>query len=409
MTIAPARPGVSDLEIRALFEEARRRRRRRRVTAVLVVAVVTALVMALWVSSSRSPSGRGSVTSSPRPQGTGTFGHRTGDVLVFAFGLIVDLDHRKVIDRTIAGQRPGDQRWAIVRTGDSFVVGWGKVWATPIGGGARTLLGPVVTYVPAARAGAVWLVNYPGGRIGEGTPTLSEVTVGGTVLHSELGPPPSSGVPRVGIPGGLAFETNSGIALWSTGQHRFVRRLGTEAGHIGNAADGLVSWCQGSCASLHVTAVKGADRTVASARPGQAFDPDAMRLSPDGRYVAAVLAPTGVPIPRRRGTLEVIDVRTGHVEVAQRDVAAWSSLTWNDPSTQLFFASTDSSGTTVGEFAVGSAHAETAHLPVRDAEQFVIVKRSGAKALLGGTEHGPSAACPDMGVIFPSRICSYSY
>lgn len=41
MTIAPARPEVSELEARALFEEARRRRRRRRRRIYLAMAVVT--------------------------------------------------------------------------------------------------------------------------------------------------------------------------------------------------------------------------------------------------------------------------------------------------------------------------------------------------------------------------------
>jgi hypothetical protein len=241
MTIAPPRPQVSALEIRALFEEAHRRRRLRRIVAGITLVAAMALVITLLALDPSSSRGRGSTASSSRPQGQGTFSPRTGDVLVFADGLTVDLDHRRVIDRAIAGQRAGDQRWAIVRSGNSFVVGWGKVWADPIGGGPSRLLGPVVTFVPAARPGAVWLINYPGGRIGDGTPALSEETVNGTVLQSELGPSPFGGVPRVGIPGGIAFETSTGIALWNADQHRFTRELGTEAGRIGNAADGFVS------------------------------------------------------------------------------------------------------------------------------------------------------------------------
>jgi hypothetical protein len=102
----------------------------------------------------------------------------------------LDLDHRTAVRRAIPGQCPGDQRWDIIRSGDSFVVGWGEVWASPIAGGPPRLLGPVVTYIPADEPGAVWLVDYPGGGIGEGTPTLREVTVTGAVLRTEPGPPP---------------------------------------------------------------------------------------------------------------------------------------------------------------------------------------------------------------------------
>ena len=222
MTIAPPRSDTVDLvEFRALFEEARQRRRQRRRMAGATIAIVVALVAGLcMLVASGSERGRGPNTSPLGPHRLGTFAHPTGVVLVFADGLSLDLDHRTVAVRAIAGQRAGDQRWDIVRAGDSVVVGWGQVWASAIAGGAPRMLGPVVTFVPAAEAGTVWLVNYPGGRIGEGTPTLSEVTTTGRVIQSELGPPPLSGVPIVGIPGGLAFETSTGVAFWNAKQQR---------------------------------------------------------------------------------------------------------------------------------------------------------------------------------------------
>ena len=206
MTLTPVVSESSNLETQALFEEARRRRRHRRMTAGATIAVVVALVAGLLFLVSNSSRGGRGVASSTRPNGVGTFTHPTGDVLVFADGLTLDLDHRTAVARAIPGQRGGDQQWDIIRSGDSFVVGWGEVWASPIAGGSSRLLGPVVTFVPAAEAGAVWLVDYPGGRIGEGTPTLREVTVTGSVLRTEVGPPVSSGVPIVGTPGDWRFR-----------------------------------------------------------------------------------------------------------------------------------------------------------------------------------------------------------
>jgi hypothetical protein len=411
MTIAPARPEVSSLDPKALFKEARRRRRRRRFVAGITTATTVALVAGLIVLvSSTSPTERGLATA-PDHRGVGTFTHPTGVALVFADGLTLDLDHRTAIARAIPGQRAGDQRWPIISTGNSFVVGWGKVWASPMAGGPARLLGPVVTSLPAAESGEVWLVNYPGGRIGEGTPTLSEVTMTGSVVRSELGPPPASGLPITGIPGGLAFETSTGIAIWSFDRHAFIRRLeGTGPGYIGNVADDSVTWCDNVCLSVHVTAVLGADRTFSLPQAGWVVEPDSVRLSPDGRYVAvmATRGPVGTANPL--GSLDLIDTRTGRVDIVEKRISEWTSLTWTSNSKELFFASNTLSDMTVGEIIVRKGLAETARIPSRDTwEQFVVVNRSAVRALIGRAVQGPMSACPAFGVASGSRACTYSY
>ncbi len=412
MTIAPPRSDLVDVvEFRALFEEARQRRRRRRLMAGATIALVVALVAGLCVLvASGSARGRGPTTSPLGPHRFGTFAHPTGAVLVFADGLSLDLDHRTAVVRTIAGQRAGDQRWDIVRAGHSVVVGWGQVWASAIAGGAPRMLGPVVTFVPAAEEGAVWLVNYPGGRIGEGTPTLSEVTTTGHVIQSQLGPPPLSGVPIVGIPGGLAFETSTGIAFWNAKRRAFIRQIGSRAGFIGNAAHGQVAWCEGLCTSLHVTAVVGSDKQIPSPQSGQVFEPDSVRLSPDGRYVAAITTREGLGTANQLGSLNVIDTRTGHVDVVRDPVSVWSTMTWTADSSTVFFASDNSAGMTVGRFRVGTRNAGTAEIPIQNAEQFVIVNRSAAKAILSGVAHKPASAClPMVTSSVPSPGCTFGY
>jgi hypothetical protein len=413
MTSTPVRPHLTlELEVQALFEEARRRRRRRRVAAGFAVAVTLALVAGfLMILAQPSRTGRG-IAVPLRQTRVGTFTNPTGVVLVFADGLILDLDHRTVIARAMPGQRAGDQRWDILRSGNALVVGWGEVWANAIVGGPPRLLGPVVTFVPAAEPGAVWLVDYPGGRIGEGTPTLREVTVTGSVLRTELGPPPSSGVPIVGITGGLAFQTSTGIALWDADRHTFTRRLGSGPGFIGNAADGRLAWCEGICTSLHVTDVTGADHTFVSPQLGRVIEPETVRLSPDGRYVALITTRMGLGTANQRGTLDVVDTRTGQ-DVVQRGLSVWSTMTWTSDGSRLFYASyasDASSDMTVGEFQVRTQHAESARVPTQNAEPFVVVDRSEAKALLIGASHGPANACPAIPISSsPSRACAYSY
>jgi hypothetical protein len=421
MTIAPPRPEVSALEIRALFEEARRRRRRRRVVVGMTLVVTFALVVGLVVVlSSGSPTGRGRSSAAHRSP-VGTFSHPTGVALVFADGLTLDLDQRTAITRTIAGQRAGDQRWPIIRAGNSFVVGWGDVWASPISGGRARLLGPVVTSVPAAEAGAVWLVNYPGGRIGEGTPTFSEVTTTGSVLRSEVGPPPSTGLPIVGIPGGLAFDTSTGIALWSFSRRASTRQLGgTGPGYIGDSAAGLVAWCDNLCLSVHVTATaSGDDRTFPLPQPGWTVAQESVRLSPDGRYVA-VMATRGIVGTNPRGDLDMIDIQTGRADVIQTNLSAYTQLSWTSNSKELFFvsndfassnfASNDRRGMTVGQVEVRAGSVQTGFISTRDSEQFVIVNRSQVGALLDKAVDGATSGCPALGITPEwNQACAYRY
>jgi hypothetical protein len=384
-------PGLAH-SVRALFEEARRRQRRRRmVEAAVVIAVLLSAVFV--VASPNDPvNGPQSVSRTKVPQGGGAFPQRTGAVLLFADGRSLDLDRGTTDRQPIVGQRSGDQQWDIVGSGRSVVVGWGEVWATPTSRGRSRLLGPVVTFVPAAETGAVWLVNYPGGRIGLGTPTLSEVTVGGVYLHRAQGPPPSLGVPTVGIPGGLAFETGTGVALWDVSTRSFVRRLGNTAGFIGDAAGGELAWCEGLCTALHVTDVRGsslhvtdtrgADHAFPSPQAGQVFVARSPRLSPDGRYVAVLTTHPGLMSAHQLGTFDVIDVHTGRVMVARRDLSVWSTFAWmGGGGDTLFFVSDDPRGMTFGR--LHGDHTEVALEPIRNnAEQFVVLARSEAGAFL---------------------------
>jgi hypothetical protein len=391
MTFIKESRSVSDLDdpgldesVRALFEEARRRQRRRRTVAVAVTGIIVVLLLATLLVASPNGPGTGPRSGSRTgvPHGAGVFARPTGAVLLFANGLSLDLDRGTIVRRPIVGQRPGDQQWDIVASGRSVVVGWGEVWATPTSGGRSRLLGPVVTFVPAAKRGAVWLVDYPGGRIGLGTPTLSEVTVAGVVLHRVQGPPPSQGVPTVGIPGGLAFETDTGVALWDVSTRRFVRRLGNTAGFIGDGAGGDLAWCEGLCTSLHVTGVHGAGHAFPSPQAGQVFQARSPRLSPDGRYVAVLTTRPGLMSAHQLGTLDVIDVDTGRVTVARSGLSVWSTFAWaGGGGDTLFFVSDDSRGMMVGRLHGGDT--EVAQVPIRNnAEQFVVLARSNARAFL---------------------------
>jgi hypothetical protein len=403
---------------RALIEEARRRHRRRlKVTGIgiLVLVLLAGLLVAvLHRDAAGPPSRRGQP-----PTQAGLFSRPTGDVLVFADGLGLDLDRRVANRQPIAGQRAGDQRWDIVRAGNAVVVGWGGVWATTIATGSSRLLGNVVTFVPAAEPNAVWLVDYPGGRIGEGTPTVRGATTGGTTLRTATGRLLSEGIPTVGIPGGLAFETKAGIALWNATTDRFDRRLGKRAGFIGDEADNALAWCQENCDVLHVTDVaatsRGSDRAFGSPQAGWSFVPEAMDVSPSGRDVAVMTTEPGLEAADQKGTLNVLDRRTGRFNVVRRDLSAFSTLAWSPDGRTLFFASDNGlgqsetrpgTGMTLGLYQPFTGRTETAQLRITNAEPFVVLPRSQAGAFLAKI-HRPGRVCGSEAITpgVPSPPC----
>jgi hypothetical protein len=217
-------------------------------------------------------------------------------------------------------------------------------------------------------------------------------------------------VPIVGITGGLAFQTSTGIALWDADRHTFTRHLGSGPGFIGNAANGRLAWCEGICTSLHVTDVAGADHTFVSPQFGRVIEPETVRLSPDGRYVALITTRMGLGTANQRGTLDVVDTRTGRADVVRRSLSVWSTMTWTSDASRLFYASDASSDMTVGQFQVRPQQEESARVPAQNAEPFVVVDRSEANALLNGATHGPANACPALPLTSsPARACAYSY
>ncbi|HEY7948661.1 MAG TPA: hypothetical protein VID75_13365 [Acidimicrobiales bacterium] len=426
MVFTETRP--PELDPRALIEEARRRHRRR-LTAigitVLVLLLLTGLLVGVLRHQPGGPAGAGSPTQARPHAQAGLFPRPTGDVLVFADGLGLDIDQRSAARQAIPGQRAGDQRWDIVDAGNAIVVGWGDVWATAIANGSSRLLGPVVTFVPSAEANAVWLVDYPGGRIGEGTPTLREVSTTGTTIRTELGPAPSAGLPTVGIPGGLAFATPSGIALWNASSHRFTRTLGHQSGDIADEAANALAWCDGNCDVLHVTNVanfadaangaRGSDRIFSSPQAGQYFTSEALRISPDGRYLAVITTRPGLGAADQKGALDVLDLRTGRFTVVRRSLSAWSTLAWSPDSTTLFFASDNGlgqseghpgTGMVLGQFLPRSGRTETVRLSVTNAEPFVVLPRSQAGAFLARI-HRPGPGCVSEAITpgVPSPPC----
>jgi hypothetical protein len=107
----------------------------------------------------------------------------------------------------------------MIRVGDKLVVGWGEPYALDVATRQAISLGTATIFVPAAEPNQVWMVDY-GTRIGDREPQVWRVYVDSAEPLQDPIPLVIDGYPQIGIPGGLALQTETGLELWDieTGQ-----------------------------------------------------------------------------------------------------------------------------------------------------------------------------------------------
>lgn len=394
-----------------------RLRRRRVVAAVAAGVVLIALLPTLRgvVDRSTGIDFADAPTAPPAPAGTAGFSAGSDLVVLFDDGydgvLAMDLDAGVATRRVLEGQRAGDQPWRLTREGDALVVGWDQIHAVSITTGESTLLGEATISIPAAEPDRVWLVMYPGRRIGESTPTHRLIDLSGTVLVETQGLDPETSTPAIGIPGGLAYEGPDGVVLWDAATGT-ARELGTQQGWVADSAGALLVWCEGDCATLHLTDLEGEDREVPAPAGFAVFEPRAARLSPDGSRVAAIVG-TGGPVGDvEDGALVVLDVLTGNVLSDGTQVSRSARLGWSPDGSELFFSSATAYGTTrLGRYLVDENRVESTTVPASgSAHDLVVLERREAGAFLTD-DLGPEEDCRAPGVWPSGRagICGWRY
>jgi hypothetical protein len=339
-------------EFRDLDRRVARRHRARvfRVAGAVAVVVLGAalVVTAVTTGRSRSPELRiQPSTTLPVVPSTST------DVLLFddtGGVLAVDMTTHLATRIPIPGWRPGDQPFQSLRVGNSLVVGWGDVHASSLDERVSHLLGTGV-FVAATEPGAVWLTSY--GRVETSTERLVDMQ-GHVLLEGDV---PAS-YALTGIPGGLAFQTNTGIDIWDARSGRITRHLGTSTGFAAPAFGSLLAWCDHCTNQLELTDVStGVTRSVPVDVGGATLALNRVVFAPDGTRIAVPATPDAAAPPGARAQVVVIDVSSARVveQIAARD--RYASIAWSADSRRVYVAGSNESG--AGEILVHDVHSGT--------------------------------------------------
>lgn len=349
-----------------------------------------------------------SSTTTPRPTTTSSlavklpaagpiFGEATGVVLLLDDGLegltAVDPDRRLVDRSPVEGQRRGDEPYSMIRVDDKLVVGFGEPHAVDIASRRALSLGAATIFVPAAEPNRVWMIDYPGdGRIGSGTPQAWQVDVSTGEALNDPAPLPVAGYPAIGIQGGLALQTDTGLTLWnvSTGELTGLESDGAGAhlpeqvphhpqpGFPHDVFGEDLIWCSGECMRLAVTNTSTLITQIYDPLPPFDTFLVASRMSPDGRYLAALVGFDGY-----RGTaIWVLDRESGVATDIFDPESRVDFLAWSPDGEQLFATSYSygTTHTTVWRYHVADQTLTTVVLPFGGAISPVVIDASMADA-----------------------------
>jgi hypothetical protein len=368
-----------------------------------------------FVPGPTSPSTTVPVTASPSTTNAvpidPLFGEELPWVFLFDDGidgvLAVDPTNRVASRSVVDGQRAGDQPYRLELVENRLIVGWGEVRASDIYARRSVSLGEATIYLPAFLPDRVWLINDPAGVVDGGPPLAWQVSVVTGERLSEPRPVDVDGIPAIGIPGGLAIETDTGIALWDADTGEVFKVLGTGPSFVSDVSrdrDARIAWCEDPCTELRITTLGSGEELVVTSRSGEPFDPRSARFGNDLRFLAA---PAG-------SSVVVVDFEdvTDYSEFTVPGTDPFVFVRWT-PFGPFLFASADSYGgssTTVVWHNALRKTTVSAEFPIGGALSFVVINRSQAFAFLGDDLQSPDD-CPAP-IAQPSGrtgICSFGF
>jgi len=291
----------------------------------------------------------------------------------------IDPDNPIGVRSTIYGDRAGDQPYFKTRVGDNLVVGRGIVYATSIISGDSTPLGAATLYVPAAEPDRVWLIDWTEGLL-LGAATAWQVDMEGRVVIERAGFPDGA-FPGIGIPGGIAIETDTGLEAWYPNAENPESIWGDRQASVLDVNGSVLAFCPTEpCTDPHFIEI-GSGRVSKVGLPSEVAGPvrerRSARFSPDGSKMAFT-TDLGVV---------VLDLDTLLFTTIAQDLTGAGRpryVSWS-PDGEVLFASVISVGDTdmtIVRYNIASRDLQTAQLPYRGGVDFVVLARDEAALFL---------------------------
>lgn len=305
--------------------------------------------------------------------------------LIFDDGLngaiVVDPNLAGVQLREIEGQRPGDQPYRLELVGGSLIVGWDQIYAVDLDSGESRVLGEATIFVKAAEPERIWLIDYPGGAIGSGTPQAWQVSVSGEALTrvAEVEP---EGFPAIGVAAGLALESDSGMRIWDVREGTILGTLGSGTAHVADSTFGYgsaLAWCSGPCDQMHVTEIPSLDDSVFTYQAQGGFIVGGARFSGDGRYLAA---------PTESGDIVIFDRDSANANLAFSVAEAPTALRWSGHELFAITSGHDEDSTTVTWGNLDNGAQQAFEVPFKLGPVFVVVHEGDALSFLASPPPG---------------------
>lgn len=312
-------------------------------------------------------------------------------------GLIaVDVDRRLAARTVVEGQRAGDEPYSMIKVGGRLVVGWAEPYSVDLATREGISLGGATVFVPAAEPNRVWMIDYPGGRIGQGDPLVWQVDVVSGEPVSEPTSLPVDLYPAIGIPGGLALQPESGISLWDSETGSFTRLVSNGFGSPHDVHGDDLIWCKDQCTQLVVTDTSNME--------SETFDPPTgydmfltSKVSPDGRTLAALVGRQGREFYQGEA-IWLLDRDSKDTSLVSDPETHAEQLAWAPDGDQLFATSYSyrETRTAVWRYQVGDQEFSSVVLPFGGALSLVVVESTLADAYLGDELVDPGE-CPGAG------------
>jgi hypothetical protein len=426
--VAGRSTGIDPLAARARGDRmARRTRVRRVVSLTLAMAIVVAIVVAVALrprEQALDVVGGGTDTTPPSTRSVGPpAAVLAGDTGILVLGddglggvVVIDLDHRRVVRRTVVGSAAGDQPHRFDVIGETILTGWGEIWGVDVRTATSRKIADGTIYLPGTDDD-LWLADWSDGRIGSGTFSLSHVAVDGRVLQRVVSPtafptPDRNGnpysFPDWGLGPNLLFETDDGIAAWDPQRDAIAWRARADGknGRVLDARHGRAVWMADE-SKLHVVDERGVDRSLSvSVPPGSSVE--SARLSPDATRLA-VSVKTEQADQTAATSLRIVDLADGHETRIGADIVAPAysigPFQWTPDGSQIFsigysYASTT---TTVIRYVVGRDGWTSETIPVGGVTASALVDRAGAPGWLDAPD-ATAAGCPPLTAYSPGRV-----